>query len=122
MKGFIASVITLCILVGLIVWNGIWIHRTTSELIDRTKALVTSAAEDRETVSEELYERWKKCRRILAITVSHTEIESIDSRIVSLKAYAADGDDGEFLATAAQLREELEFLHRSEALTLEGII
>ena len=122
MKGFIASVVTLCILIGLIVWNGIWLHRTMADLLDRTKSLESATAEEREALSSELFEKWKKCRKALSITVSHTEIESIDSRIVSLKAYAKDGEDGEFYAALAQLREELEFLHRSESLTVEGII
>lgn len=122
MKGFIASVVTLCLLAGLIIWNGIWVHRTTAELISRTEVLEDAKADERTKLSEELFHRWERHRHILAITVSHTEIETIDTRIVSLKSYAKDGEEGDFNATLAQLKEEFEFLHRSESLTLEGII
>ena len=122
MKGFIASVITLCLLIGLITWNGIWIHKTTASLLNDTKVLARASADDRVQLSEDLYNKWKKHKRILAVTVSHTEIETIDSRIVSAASYARDKDDAEFGAAVAQLREDLEFLHHSESFTLEGII
>lgn len=122
MKGFVASIITLCLLIGCIIWNGIWVHGTLGELTERADSLTEVSAEEREALAKELYDRWKDCRRILAITVSHTEVEGIDSRIVSLITYAENGEDSDFDAALSQLREELEYLHRSESLTLEGII
>ena len=122
MKGFIASAVTLCLLIGCIIWNGIWVNKTLGGLSDSANALVEAAEEDRQAMAEELYNKWKDCRRILTVTVSHTEIEGIDTRIVSLVTYAETGEDSDFDATLSQLREELEYLHRSESLTLEGII
>lgn len=122
MKGFIAALMTLCLLIGVIIWNGIWVHRTLGELMDITDHIADSAEEDRSSLSAELYGRWRKSRHILSVTVSHTEVEGIDSRIVSLVSYAENGEDSDFDAALAQLREELEYLHRSESLTVEGII
>lgn len=122
MKGFIASLVTLCLLIGGIIWNGIWIHRTLGDLINTAQSLAKTAEEDREDISKELRGKWNECRHLLAITISHTEVESIDSRIVALVAYAQNGEDADFDATLQQLREELEYLHRSESLTVEGII
>ena len=122
MKGFIAAVITLSLLIGGIIWNGIYIHRTTGELIRDTETIENSTEDTRVDLLDELHKKWIKVRPVLAITVSHTEIEAIGSRIAALSEYAKTEDDSEFLATLAQLREDLEFLHRSEALTLEGII
>ena len=122
MKGFIASVATLSLLIGLIVWNGIWVHISIADLTERTGALAISQVEEREHLSNEFYKKWEKCKHILAISVSHTEIEAIDSRLASLRAYARDKEESDFNVTLAQLREDLEFLHHSESLTIEGII
>lgn len=122
MKGFIASIITLCLLIGCIVWNGIWVHKTLESLMDSAEALTQAEENVREEQTRELYNKWKDCRSLLSVTVSHTEVESIDSRIVSLVSFAENGEDSDFDAILAQLREELEYLHRSESLTLEGII
>ncbi len=122
MKGFIAAIMTLCLLTGAIIWNGMWVHRTLGELTDITDEIEKSSNNDRVPLSEELFNKWKKCRHILSITVSHTEIETIDSRIVSLVSYAENEEESDFDAALAQLSEDLEYLHRSESLTVEGII
>lgn len=122
MKGFIASVITLCVLIGCIVWNGIWVHHTLEDLIEETDTVSAASDDDRVNLTKELLSKWENCKHILGITVSHTEIESIESRIVSIVTYAENKEDSDFDATVALLREDLEYLHRSESLTLEGII
>ena len=122
MKGFVASVITLCLLIGGITWNGIWVHSTLGMLSEMADSLVNVTADERTSSAEALYNKWRDCRSILAITVSHAEVEGIDSRIVALVTYAENGENSDFDAALAQLREELEYLHRSESLTFEGII
>lgn len=122
MKGFIASVITLSLLIGVIVWNGIWVHCTLEELTEMTDAVSAESADGRARRTEELFKKWKDCKHILGITISHTEIESIESHIISVSVYAENEEDSDFDEALALLRDELEYLHRSESLTLEGII
>ena len=122
MKGFIAAIITLCLLIGGIIWNGIWINRTLGELASVVESISGCSSDDQLSLCSVLWDRWKDCRTLIAITVSHSEVEMIDSRIVSLTAYARHNESSDFDSTLAQLKEEIEFLHRSESFTIEGII
>ena len=122
MKGFIASVITLCLLIGAIIWNGIWVHGRIGDLMASAERLAEAEIADRADLTKELHAAWRDCRRILTVTVSHTEIEGIDSRMASLLSYTDPDESTDFDAALSQLREELGYLHQSESLTLEGII
>lgn len=122
MKGFIAAVITLCLLIGGITWNGIWINHTLTDLSDVIEAMEKCDERQRTQLCSKLWKKWKDNRTALSITVSHSEIEDIDSKIVSITAFAENNEDADFESTLSQLKEELEYLHLSESLTLEGII
>ncbi|MBE6708963.1 MAG: DUF4363 family protein [Ruminococcaceae bacterium] len=122
MKGFIAAIITLCLLIGGIIWNGIWVNHTLSDLTFTVDSISECENPKRSELCSVLWSKWKNCRRILAITVSHSEIEEIDSRIVSLFSFAEHNEDADFDSILSQLKEELEYLHLSELFSLEGII
>ena len=122
MKGFIAAIITLCLLTGGITWNGIWINRTLTDLSDTVEVVEKCEEKQRVQLCSELWKKWKDNRALLSITISHSEIEGIDSKIVSIAAFAKNKEAADFESTLSQLKEELEYLHLSESFTLEGII
>ena len=121
MKGFIASVITLCLLSGIVIWNSIWIRNKTGELLDIVHE-IPDTPENAGDMCEKLSEKWDGCRKLMVMSVSHTEVELIDAGITSLLVYANKSSETDFAAALAALEEELEYLRLSESLTFDGIL
>ena len=120
MKGFaLACVIFVCIC-GVVILNCIWLGGTVDKMISASTEIPESPSDAEDSVKK-LSDFWYSKQKIIALTVNHSEVEAIDELIVTLDAYRRADDGAGFTATAAALREALDFLKRSESFSPEGI-
>ena len=121
MKGFVISLVILFVLTGAVIGNGIFVHEKTGELISMIDGMPTDAA-DAKTACTALKQTWDSYEAVFGLTVNHAEIEAIGAQITALAVWAAAERDAEYTATLAALREELDYLRRSESLCFESIM
>ena len=98
MKAFIASICVLAALLGLIVLNAAFIHRTANALEDHVVALTIGD----ENALLELERYWQQKKTLIGLSVSTSMIQSIDERIAEMHAAIVQRDEVE-LETASRL-------------------
>lgn len=82
MRAFLLSALALIILCILVIWNGIYISKTTDKM--RTEASKIVSLEN-ESDFLALRELWDKHKAIISISVPHTESDEMEKAIVTLQ-------------------------------------
>ncbi len=121
MRGFVAALITFSFLLCAVMLNCVMLGRTLDGIIIAAESLPALPAET-EGLPDGLRDEWRQAERFLSVTVSHSEIDKVDSLIASLDGYYAARDAGGYASTLAMLREALDGLRRSESFSMDGII
>ena len=122
MKGCVIALIILALIVGVVVWNVVYVGRVTESLLAELDAL-PDAPDPTETPSAvtSVLEILEQHRPILDITVTHTTLDRITESLRILHAHAAVGDTPGYAATLALLRELVREIGRPEKLSAENI-
>lgn len=118
MKSFIFSIIIFFLLVILIIFNSIYIHKTADKMLMIANSLSLSDAKG----TEELYSIWQKNRLFFTVSIHDSEIEKITELTENIKSAATIGDGTEFKKNIVLLSELLDELKRNEEISLQGII
>ena len=94
MKSFWASIGIFGALVGLIIWNSIYIHRVCDELSCDALAL-PSCAEGGEALAV-FKERWEQESRYIELSVSHHSTNKINDCLAEWESAAKVGEEAEY--------------------------
>ncbi len=94
MKSFWTSVCIFGLLIGIIIWNSIYIHRVCRELTEAAKEL--PAYEDGATALAVLTEKWERESIYMELSVSHNSINKISDCLYEWKSAAKVGDEAEY--------------------------
>ena len=94
MKSFWASILICGILILLIIWNSLYIHRVCGELTEAAIAL--PACPEGETALGSLIERWGQEHVYIDLTVSRHQIDKINDCLYEWQSAAKTGDEAEY--------------------------
>lgn len=123
MKAALIAGVVLCLVVGLVIGNAVYVRETVGDLRDMADALPeTPGAEAADAVSL-LIDRLDREETLLGLSVSFTLIDRVRELAVSLRAYAQDGSDAAAYASAREmLRAAVDDLDRLEYVRLRNIM
>ncbi len=122
MKGCIAASVVLCVVIALVAVNAVYVRRTCDELTARLDALpefpdpsVTPG--DVAAIADYLDAH----TTLLSLSVNYTLPDRIGESLAALREYARLGDEDQYVATRAVLRDLCGDLARAEQFSLENI-
>ena len=118
MKAVIFSLILFIILIGLLIANSIYIHKTCNEMLDILSSLSPTDTSGAEKISA----IWERNRTLFSISIHDSHIERVNELTEGLKSAVAKSDDAEFNEHVALLSQLLKELKEIEELSFEGIV
>jgi len=129
MKTFIGAVLTLTLLTGAVIWNNIYIKKTTTDLLEACEKLPEHVPEipegdasDFKAAIRETRDVWERSRFLICLSVNHAEADAIDEALGETEVYYLTGDKSGYANACRALKEKIRTLRRSESLSLEGIL
>ncbi len=127
MKTFILACVVLGLILGGITANALFIHKISTELIEKVSRLPESIEHTElfaaclETVNE-LDETMKKHRLALSITVTHADLEGTENLLLRLRAACREKNADDYGAARELLIAKIHNLQESEGFSLDGVI
>ena len=118
MKAFIASLCVLTVLLGLILLNATFVHRTASDLEERIEALGI----DDVAPLLELERYWKEKKTLIGLSVSTNMIQSIDERIAEMHAAIVQGDEVELEVASRLALVAIERIRYHERCSIDNLL
>jgi hypothetical protein len=118
MKAFIASLCVLVALLGLILLNAAFVHRTASGLEARIEALKIGNAE----ALSELEYYWKEKKTLIGLSVSTNMIQSIDEHIAEMHAAIAQKDETELEIASRLALVAIERIRYHERCSIDNLL
>lgn len=120
MKDALISIIILLVIISFLIINAVIIDKYTSELL-----LIVSDMSDNPVLEEEnareIIEIWDKIVAFISISVTHQEIENVDRCAGQVLSYCETDNQSEFIASKRGLRQALEHISFSGALSLDTL-
>ena len=118
MKAFIAGIITLSLLIGAVVANGIFIIRRTDELLRELSLL----PEDVATADcKKFADEWKKWSPFISLSVQREAVDDIDDTLEQMKLYIKTQNSAGYLSSKKKLHCTIERLRKTESFSLSRI-
>lgn len=123
MKAFYTAICLFAIMMCAITFNYFYICSLSQELISDLEQLPLPSAENNTALqAEHIRNKWNENRRLVQITVNHTEIEMISNAADELCVFAKYQDTTEFERAKSILINTLEELELSEKLSPANIL
>lgn len=122
MKQCHMAAVVLAIVIALVVANAVYIHHITGSLTAELDALPTvPEADGTPQAVAVLRKRLQSHAGVISLSVNYTVTDRAIEALYSLEAFARAGDNAQYEATKAALRDYLEDLGRLERLSIENI-
>ena len=118
MKAFIASICVFAALLGLIILNAAFIHRTANTLEDRVVALTVGD----ENALLELEHYWQQKKTLIGLSVATDKICAIDERIAEIHTGIAQGDEAALRAAARLALVAIERVRYNERCSIDNLL
>lgn len=125
MKRLVAAICLILVSVGLSVWGQYELNTTCDELISElTQCVETAKSGDEEALvkkSDYLGEWWNKNRTKLSVLVNHSNLDTIQSFLPTLKELAEIGDTEELIENCYECINMTEGLKMNAQISLGNI-
>lgn len=118
MKSVIFSIILFLILIGLLITNSIYIHKTCDKMLDILDFLSLNDIDG----ADEISAIWQKNRTLFSISIHDSHIERVNELTEGLKSAIAKSDGAEFNEHVALLSQLLKELKEIEEISFEGVV
>ena len=119
MKAFWASLILFVTMLTGIVWNAVYIHRSTDRLRQLTDQLEDTAT--RQTVLAELDSFWEAQRIAIGLSVSFRDINRVSESIDCLLLAHSTGNDLDFQKQRILLDNAISEIERADILSVDSL-
>ena len=120
MKSFFASVFIFLLLLSLITWNYLYIHRVCGELQDAATAL-PEVSEGAAAV-EALAARWEREESFIDLSASHRSMDKVKDCLAEWQAALRAGDAAEYERCRALFLAATDEIQRAERFSLSNFI
>ncbi len=121
MKSRIISYIILSAIVLSVGANSIFLHKSTSMLIEAVAACDINEMDSKEKYSE-IYKEYKKQERFITLTVNHGNLTSTEEAFCELLGALENGDTATAAISKKRLIGSLDNLRRLSGINFESII
>ena len=118
MRSTIISIILFSLLLGGIIWNGIFVRQVSNTLTEYADTLVSPS--DQELRSLEKY--WEEKRSWIGLSVSGSYLDSVEKIIISLRSAYDLGNESEYQKNLALFRQAAETVGKAERVSIENIL
>ena len=121
MKYFIIALACLVAVVGIIIFNGIYINGVSQKLlsyIDQAEQIDVSQSSD---ITKTIYNFWNKEFGKVSLSVRYSEIDRVDDHVAMLMAASESCDTDEYKKALELLRGAAEEIARLEQLKFSNI-
>ena len=121
MKYFIIALACLVAVVGIIIFNGIYINGVSQKLlsyIDQAEQIDVSQSSD---ITKTIYNFWNKEFGKVSLSVRYSEIDRVDDHVAMLMAASESCDADEYKKALELLRGAAEEIARLEQLKFSNI-
>ena len=118
MKAFIVSLCVFALLLGGILWNTLFIRKTTREMNDLLNKMEANPSEN--TLAE-LENLWEKSRARVSFSSPLSEIDAVSDRLTLLRNAFDRRDSEKILLSISLIRNAVDNLVRSERPSLETV-
>lgn len=118
MKAFIVSLCVFALLLGGILWNTLFIRKTTREMNDLLNKMEANPSEN--TLAE-LESLWEKSRARVSFSSPLSEIDAVSDRLTLLRNAFDRRDSEKILLSISLIRNAVDNLVRSERPSLETV-
>ena len=120
MKTFFATVVIFLLLLGIILWNTLFVNATVQELEVRLSALSTpQAAADSLTALEDYWQE-QRCR--IRLSVPSETVLRLDTHLAALRAALLVGDAAGFARARAEALTVVRSIRDAERPTLDNLL
>ena len=118
MKAFVISLCVFTLVLGVTVWNSVYIGKVTSEL----EAISNEISPSNKEALEEAEDYWKRNEHIICIFVSHKDIDNVNIAFDVLNEKMNNGDEVGFYEYTALLKNYIEEIGKKERIHIDNII
>ena len=118
MKAFITSLCVFTVLLGLIIWNAAFIHRTANTLERCVEALSINQYDS----FLELERYWKEKKTLMGLSVSTGMIQSIDERLAEMRAAILQKDETELAISSHLVLVAIERVRYNERFSIDNLL
>ncbi|MBO5338396.1 MAG: DUF4363 family protein [Clostridia bacterium] len=118
MKAFIISIISSSLLVLMVIFNGIYIGNVTRRLDTMANDLKIDSKDE----IDELESYWKKNESIICFSVSHKDVDNVNTAIEVLKGKYESGDMSGFYEYKSLLILYIEEIRDKERFHIHNIL
>lgn len=118
MKAVIISIILFCLLLGGILWNGIFANEVSGVLVEYGERL----SEPCEDTLSSLENYWESKRNLLGLSISGTYLDGVEKTIIAMRAAFESGNGSEYLKNLSLFRRSAEDIGQAERIALENIL
>ena len=115
MRSFFTSLTILLVMIGLIIWNSVWVTGKLDNLLD-----ICEKIENGSPALEELTSGWQDCRNIVSLSINHSEIDRAENAICGLLSYPFGSDD--FMSRLRELESALNRISDAQKFRLDNIL
>ena len=122
MKQVIIVLVLFGLMIGGIVWNGVYINKEGSRISARLAELPEMPGEEAARMSRALEEDWKKESKIVGLSVGVTAMDRVSETLALLVAAAECGDYYGYCAARALLFDVADDLPRLERFRIDNLI
>ena len=116
MKVFFISLAVFVLMLGLILWNTLYINRLSFVLLERVDELETADTDRRIPLARELLELWESHTLLVGISVGYPTVDRVSEQAAVLCATAEYGDEYAFRTALTLFRDAVEDTRRLERL------
>ena len=127
MKTFIAALVILTAIFGLVIWNTLDLQKTLDEMLSLTEALPTEASdftqsEETTATVDRLYTLWDREFTRIAFTSGYENCNRADEAIGALFVYYKAGNAADFAHARLILWDSLHRLRMLESFHFDSIL
>ena len=118
MKAFVVSIISTSLLVLMVILNGIYVVNVTKKLDEMANELKI----DSQLEFDELEAYWKKNEGIICFSVSHNDVDNVNTAIEVLRGKYESGDTSGFYEYKSLLILYIEEIKDKERMHIHNIL
>jgi len=120
MKSFWVSVLIFCLLIAIIAWNSVYIHRVCKDLTETAEALPTCG--EGAAALAALTEKWEQESTYMELSVSHHSIDKINDCLYEWQSAVRAGDEAEYERCRYLFLSVINQILRAEGVTISNWI
>lgn len=129
-KKWIVMCVIIALIVGLCVWENVYIQQSFTFLLNRLDAIEVQLSENEELINTEenilaltnLHEEWREKTKVLKTIVWHTGMKEVEINLSRVLSYVEQNDFKEAMVELHALQDFSKHYKQDFTITLENIL